>query len=170
MYTREFQSFHPLTAAHPFRIWGALLSACMDWFRKTCDLLHRITVKSRKAHILREWLLYTSFREAKVYSLSISSHRSAFRASCTNLCLVGQVLAIPSTVSRATMFSRQVSWWVSSFLLQLLPYYTRLHSGNLTTNCVAACCFLYLTSWLNALWLLPHGYLFREADIAPPSL
>ena len=127
-------------------------------------------VKSRKSQVPRRWLLCISFRETNVHILSIPSHSSAFQASATNLCLVKQAFAIPSTISHVTIFSRQASQQVFSFLLQLPPYYSRPHGRNLTTNCVADCCLLSQTSWLNPSWLLLHGCLFRGADVALPSL
>ena len=60
-----------------------------------------------------------SFRKAEVCG-SAFLVSSAFQASPTNPCLVRQVLVIPSTISRATMFSGQVSQQISFFLLQLL--------------------------------------------------
>ena len=54
MCTCGFQSRHPLTAALSFGVWGVLFSASMQWFRKTCAVLHWVMVESREAHVPRE--------------------------------------------------------------------------------------------------------------------
>ena len=60
------QSRHPLAAVLSYRIWGALSSASMWWFRETCAMLHWVMVESREAHVPRQWLPNASFREAEV--------------------------------------------------------------------------------------------------------
>ena len=105
-------------------------------------------MKSRKAHVSRKWLLCMSFREAKVYSLSIPGHSSAFQASPTNPCLVRQVPAQLHQLSPYTLSSCTAATSLQTACL--LPYYTRQHGGNLSANCMAACCFLPQTSQLPA--------------------
>ena len=116
---------------------------------------------------------------------------SAFQTFSPNPCLVQQVPAIPSSISLLASSSgrpprRSPLSYSSSYSVQTgmpasqttdhmisqlpLSYYTQPHGRNLTTNCMAACCFLSQTSWLNPSWLLPHVCLFREADVALPSL
>ena len=118
-HTHGFQSCHPFARALSFRIWGICPQLLCTSPGKHAVLLW-ITVKSRKAHVPRKWLLYTSFREAKVNSVSIPRQTSVFQASPMNLCLVRQVPAIPSSISFAGVFFRQASQWVSSFSPQLL--------------------------------------------------
>ena len=58
----------------------------------------------------------------EVHILSFPRQSSTFQASPRNLCLVRQVPTIPSSISPAAVFSRQVSQLVS-FLLQVIPHY-----------------------------------------------
>ena len=77
------QSRHPLAAALSFRIWGALLSASTQWLREPGAVLHGVMVGSREAHVPREWLLHTSFREAEVPPLLLQTTRLlSFLSAC----------------------------------------------------------------------------------------
>ena len=77
----RFRSHHPLAAALSFRIWGALLSASRQWLRKPWAVLRGVVVGPREAHVPREWLLHTSFREAEVPPLLLQTTRLLFSYS-----------------------------------------------------------------------------------------
>ena len=155
--------------------------------QETCAVLHWIMVKPGKAYVLRKWLICASFREAKIYSLSIPGHSSAFQPYPTNPCLVQHVLELLHQLSPDTLSSCMDA--TSLQTTYLLPYYTRphgwilrgadvappslqehgrIHLTWLTSSLqmgTAACCFLTTPQRTG-----PHGGILREAEVAPLSL
>ena len=126
-HTHGFQSCHPFARALSFRIWGICPQLLCTSPGKHAVLLW-ITVKSRKAHVPRKRLLYTSFREAKVNSVSIPRQTSVFQASPMNLCLVWQVPAIPSPISFSRCPHSTISFLLAPFPQPAwLPPYSFCH-------------------------------------------
>ena len=105
-------------------------------------MLHWIMVKSRKAHVLKEWPLHMSFRVAEV-SIPWSQFSNPGISHESVLGLAGSCHSQPHQ------------------LFQMPTQHYQLSPCTLSSACMAA-----------SLLFLPfeNGRILREAEVAPPSL
>ena len=96
-------------------------------------------------------------------------HSSVFQVSPTNPCLVKQVPTI--SIKFGATFFRQVSQWVSSFLLQLLIQYCMAPPYTPHGRWWGALLHLFkLHGFYPCGQHRPHDRILRGADVAPSSL